>query len=132
MSLQRGRSATSALSGNFELTLETEGILSLPFEAVTQLGLVSGDLLSLEPGCACLRFEIYHQFLADNWHAVPPENRWLCVMQFLSRPLTALGRSGALPIPRDVFPLARGEKVVLQVMDWGLSHQMLLARTQWD
>jgi hypothetical protein len=77
MSPQRGRSATSALRGNFELTVETEGILPLPFEAVTQLGLVSGDLLSLEPGRACLRFEIYHEFLADNWHAVPPENRWL-------------------------------------------------------
>ena len=120
------------LSGHFELAVETEGALSLPLEVISHLGLMPGDLLSLDPAPTCLHFEIYHEFLADNWPAVSLENRMRYLMEFLRRPLTALEQLGTLPIPREVFPLARGEKVVLQVMNRGLSHQMFLVRTQWD
>lgn len=116
------------LSGLFELTVETAGVLSLPLEVIEQVGVVPGDILSLERWTASLSLEIYHEFLADNWRALSSENRWHYLDEFLRRPLTAIERGGTLRIPPEVFPLLQGEKVVLQVMRHGLSHKLFLWR----
>jgi hypothetical protein len=114
------------LDGHFELTVETAGALLLPVEIAGSLGVVPGDLLSLDAGprAAYVCLEIYNEFLADDWQAASPENRWRFLKLFLSRPLTAVDSRGALAIPDEIFPLAPGDKVGLQVISLGLVHRI--------
>jgi hypothetical protein len=115
------------LNGQFELTVEVSGFLTLPVKITAGLRVVPGDLFSLHeelPGVLFL--EIYHEHLADNWEALSPVNRWRYLEKFLNRPLAALSRKRALAIPEELFPLRKGENVWLWVMSTGLTHNLLL------
>jgi len=114
------------LNGHVELTVEAAGILPLPVEMAGKLGLEPGDILSLDAGprAAYVCLEIYREFLADDWQAASPENRWRFLNLFLSRPLTALDSRGALSIPDEIFPLVPGDTVGLQIISLGLVHRI--------
>ena len=116
----------TGLDSHCELTVETAGALLLPVEIVGKLGIVPGDLLSLEAGprAAYVCLTIYNELLADDWNALSADNRWGYLKDFLSRPLTSLDSRGALSIPEEVFPLVPGDKVGLHVMSLGLVHNL--------
>ncbi len=118
----------SGRSGLYEVRVQTQGVLILPEPVMERAGLAAGDILSLEMGPASLYLEIYREFLGEL-PAHSTENRWLFLSEFLSRPLTAAGAGGAVPIPAEVFPLAPGEVVVLQVLRLGLVHKLYLFRS---
>jgi hypothetical protein len=113
----------------FEVPVKAGPVLELPGELAEALGLVPGDLLSLEPAESCLCLEIYREHLTADWRVVSPENRWGFLSEFLSRSLTAVEPGGRLPIPPDLLPLGEGEAAVLHVLSEGHHPRFLLF---WD
>ncbi len=105
-------------NGRFEITIETEGRLTLPPELVRALGLEPGDIVALEPleGLGkYVRIQFYRQILTFPVEALSLSIRWSFIVELLRLPLTAIEEGGALWIPPDVLPLRAGDRPVLSV-----------------
>jgi len=116
------------LDGRFEVTVKAAGSLPLPAQITYWLALVPGDLFSLRAEPNALVLGIYKEFLATNREVLLAEKRWRNLKKFLSQPLTALDRRRFLAIPKDVFPLRKGDKVWLYVTGWDLPRSLFLFR----
>jgi bifunctional DNA-binding transcriptional regulator/antitoxin component of YhaV-PrlF toxin-antitoxin module len=117
------------LAGQYPLVVAVTGRVVLPHEVRIAMGLEPGDLLSMVRNPVSLRLDSYRAFLADDWDAVPPPNRWRYVEEFLRRPLTALEPDGALELLQEEPPLLSlnaGDQVMLEVVHRGLSHELFL------
>lgn len=132
MTSAAGRVPKAGWGEQHDLTVAEAGALTLPHALSGRLGLAPGDLLSVEPGPVSLRLEIYRELLAADWEGLSSESAWRCVEEFLGRPLTAVLAGGRLPIPADLLPLARGDRVVLQVVGRGLFHDLFVFRAGGD
>jgi len=118
--------------GQIEITVSIAGEVELPSATLERLRLAPGDLLSIEAGPIALQLEIYREFLAGDWEGLARETAWLFVEDFLSRPLTALGPGGRLPIPADLLALAPGHRAALQIVCRGPCHELYLSREEAD
>jgi hypothetical protein len=114
------------LAEQFELIVVSAGQLGLPQEVCASLHLEPGDLFSLVKHPISLQLESYSEFLAENWAAFSRPTRWLYAEEFLRRPLTALEANGAISIPDELLPLGLGDRLVLEVVTRGLSHDLFL------
>ena len=122
---------TPQLAQPFELVVETAGgCWVLPREVRTALNLQPGDLFSLAKNPLSLRLDSYREFLADNWEAVSPPNRWRYIEEFLRRPLTALEPDGAVKVPAQLLSLSSGDRIILEVVTRGLAHELFLYRLE--
>lgn len=124
--------APSGDAGHVEITVSAAWEVELPEAVVERLRLAPGDLLSIEPGAIALRLEIYREFLAGGWEGLAAETASQFVEDFLSRPLTALGPDGRLPIPADLLMLAPGDRAALQVVCRGPCYELYLSREATD
>lgn len=112
-----------------EVRVGPNGEILLPFQVREALGLLPGEVLAILRQPLSLRLEIYSEFLADNWDAVSPENRWRYLEAFLSRPLASLGESGELNLPPGLLPLREGDRVILETVRRGAPcHELFLYR----
>ena len=114
------------LAEQFELIVVSAGRLGLPQEVCAALHLGPGDLFSLVKHPISLQLESYREFLAENWEAFSRPTRWLYVEEFLRRPMTALEADWAISIPSAFLPLVLGDRLVLEVVTRGLSHDLFL------
>lgn len=87
------------------LTVESEGILTLPAAVFEAVGLQPGDILAIKAHSMSFSLEIYRELLEADWTCVASEARWGFVERFVSRPLTAVEPGGRIDIPAEVFPL---------------------------
>ena len=115
------------LAEQFELVVEFPGRVTLPPEVRAALGLEPGDLFSIERNTLSLRLDSYRELLAD-WGTSSLPDRWR--KEFFQRPQTTLEGNGVLPIPSDLLPLAEGDRLVLEVVTKGLSHELYLYRAE--
>ena len=115
------------LAEQFELVVESPGRVTLPPEVRTALGLKPGDLFTIERNTLSLRLESYREMLAD-WGANSLPDRWS--NEFFQRPQTTLEGDGALPIASGFLPLAEGDRLILEVVTKGLSHELFLYRAE--
>lgn len=113
-----------------EVVVGPGGEILLPLEVRKALGLRAGELLSVLRQPLSLRLEIYGEFLADNWDAVSPGNRWHYLEAFLSQPLASVGEEGALNVPPGLLPLREGDRVILETVRRGLCHELFLYRVE--
>lgn len=113
-----------------EVNVGPNGEILLPVEVREGLGLRAGELLSVLCQPLSLRLEIYSEFLADNWNAASPRNRWAYLETFLSRPLASLGDRGDLKVPPGLLPLQEGDRVILETVRRGLCHELFLYRVE--
>ena len=104
------------------------GEILLPGRVMESLGLMPGELFSVSRQPLSLRLETYGEFLADNWDAVSPRNRWRYLEEFLSRPLVALREGGSLDLPPGLLPIQQGERLILEIVRRGLCHEIFLYR----
>lgn len=125
---ERGFTNVHGFSRELELTVGSDGRLSIPSPVAMELGLEPGVLLSLQPVGGSLRLASYREFLADSLDAVTGPTRWHFLTEFLSRPLVAVEPGGRIAIPPEVFPLRSGDRVVLQSFNRGLVHELYLIR----
>jgi hypothetical protein len=114
------------LAEQFELVVEIPGRVTLPPEVRAALGLELGDLFTIERNTLSLRLDSYRELLAD-WGASLPDC-WR--EEFFQRPQTTLEEDGVLPIPSDLLPLSEGDRLVLEVVTKGLSHELYLYRAE--
>ncbi|HWM90623.1 MAG TPA: AbrB/MazE/SpoVT family DNA-binding domain-containing protein [Thermoanaerobaculia bacterium] len=105
------------------LTVEREGVLTLPAAVCEALSLQPGDVLAIERLSVSFTLEVYREILIprDFLHS---SARWGFVARFLSRPLTALEPEGIIPIPQEVFPLPPGTELTLDVSFDGCGHTL--------
>jgi hypothetical protein len=115
------------LAEQFELVVESPGRVTLPPEVRAALGLEPGDLFTIERNPLSLRLESYREMLAD-WGASSLPDRWS--NEFFQRPQTTLEGDGALPIASGFLPLAEGDRLILEVVTKGLSHELFLYRAE--
>jgi bifunctional DNA-binding transcriptional regulator/antitoxin component of YhaV-PrlF toxin-antitoxin module len=118
------------LAEQFELVVEVSGSVVLPQEVREALSLEPGDFFSIVRNPVSLRLDSFRVFLADNWDAVSPPNRWRYIEEFLRRPLTALEQDRSIKIPPEDFPLSVGDSIVLEVVHRGLSYELFLYRAE--
>jgi hypothetical protein len=110
------------------LTVEREGVLTLPPEVCEAAGLRPGDILALEAQEESFVLEVYRELLDGAREFMDGGALHGFVTRFLSRPLTALEPGGRVLIPAEVFPLPKGSELSLYV-DWrGASHLLQLFR----
>ncbi|HWN45497.1 MAG TPA: AbrB/MazE/SpoVT family DNA-binding domain-containing protein [Thermoanaerobaculia bacterium] len=108
------------------LTVEREGILTLPSEACEAARLRPGDILALETVGESLVLEVYRELLDGALEYMGDGVLRGFVERFLSRPITALEPGGHVLIPGEIFPLPKGSELSLYV-DWqGTSHLLQL------
>jgi hypothetical protein len=109
------------------LTVEREGVVTLPVEVCEIVGLRPGDILAVKVQEPFLDFEIYRELLGA-WEYMGHNILMGFVIELLSRPLTVLEPGGHVRIPEEAFPLPRGSELSLSV-DWrGRSHLLELFR----
>jgi hypothetical protein len=113
-----------------EVVVGPGGEILVPLEVREALGLRAGELLSVLRQPLSLRLEIYGEFLADNWEAVSPRNRWHYLEAFLSRPLASMGEGGDLNVPPGLLPVQEGDRVILETVRRGLCHELFLYRIE--
>ena len=118
---------TLGLAEQFELVVEIPGRVTLPPEVRAALGLEPGDLFTIERNPLSLRLDSYREMLAD-WGASSLPDCWS--EEFFQRPRTILEGDGALPIASDLLPLAEGDRLILEVVTKGLSHELFLYRAE--
>ena len=118
------------LGEQVEVTAGAGGEILLPSGVREALPLGAGALLSVLRQPLSLRLEIYSEFLADNWDAVSPLNRWRYLEAFLSRPLASMGERGDLNLPPGLLPLGEGDRVILEKVRRGLCHELFLYRVE--
>ncbi len=116
---------TLGLAEQFELVVETPGRVTLPPEVRAALGLEPGDLFAIERNPVSLRLDSFRELEAD-WRASSLPDQWR--EEISRRPQTALEGDGLLPIPSDLLPLPAGDRLVLEVVTKGLSHELYLYR----
>ncbi len=114
---------TLGLAEQFELVVEVPGRVTLPPEVRAVLSLEPGALFAIERNPLSLRLDSFRELEAD-WRASSLPDHWR--EEFSQRPQTALEGDGSLPIPSDLLPLPEGEKLVLDVVTKGLSHELYL------
>jgi hypothetical protein len=118
------------LAEEFELIVETPGRVALPLEVRAELGLKPGDLFSIVTHPVSLRLESYRELLADCLEVSLP-NRGFYSQGFFRRPWVVLEADGAFTIPGEVgFPFSTGDRLVLDVVTRGLSHELYLYRVE--
>ena len=111
------------------LTVEREGVLTLPPEACEAAGLRPGDILAMKADEEALFLEVYRELLAGAWECMGDSILRGFVTEFLSRPLTALELGGYVFIPGEVFPLPEGSELSLYIEQRsGGSHLLHLFR----
>jgi bifunctional DNA-binding transcriptional regulator/antitoxin component of YhaV-PrlF toxin-antitoxin module len=115
-------------SSSSRLTVEREGVLTLPAEVCEAAGLRPGDILAVEAREESLVLEIYRELLDGAGEHMDGRALRGFVARFLSRPLTALEPGGHVPIPAEVFPLAEGSELSLYVDSRGGSHLLQVFR----
>lgn len=118
---------TLGLAEQFEVVVEIPGRVILPPEVRATLGLEPGDLFTVERNPLSLRLDSYREMLAD-WGASSLPDCWS--EEFFQRPQTTLEGDGALPIASELLPLAEGDRLILEVVTKGLSHELFLYRVE--
>ena len=118
---------TLGLAEQFELVVEVPDRVTLPPEVRAALGLEPGDRFSIERNPVSLRLDSFRELEAD-WRASSLPDHWR--EEFSQRPQTALDGDGSLPIPSDLLPLPEGDRLVLEVVTKGLSHELYLYRVE--
>jgi bifunctional DNA-binding transcriptional regulator/antitoxin component of YhaV-PrlF toxin-antitoxin module len=119
------------LAEQFDLVVETPGRVALPLEVRVELGLEPGDLFSIVTNPASLQLESYREFLMDNLEAVSPQNDGFYTRDFFRRAYTVLEADGAIELPGELVPrFPAGERVVLEVVTLGSSHEVYLYRAE--
>ncbi len=111
------------LAEQFELVVEIPGRVTLPPEVKAALGLEPGDRFSIERNPVSLRLDSFRELEAD-WRASSLPDHWR--EEISQRPKTALEEDGALPIPSDLLILLEGDRLVMEVVTKGLSHEIFL------
>ena len=114
---------TLGLAEQFELVVEVPGRVTLPPEVRAALGLEPGDLFAIERNPVSLRLDSFRELEAD-WQASSLPDHWR--EEISRRPQTALERDGSLTLPPDLLSLAEGDRLVLEVVTKGLSHELFL------
>ncbi|HET9227754.1 MAG TPA: hypothetical protein VFR31_13860 [Thermoanaerobaculia bacterium] len=97
------------------LTVEREGVLTLPAEVCAAARLRPGDILSIQPSAESFVLEIYRDLLDGALEHMDDQALLGFAIRFLSRPLTTLEPGGHLRIPAEVFPLPAGCELLLFV-----------------
>lgn len=118
---------TLGLAEQFELVIEVPGRVPLPPEVRAALDLRAGDRFSIERNPGSLRLDSFRELEAD-WPANSLPDPWR--EEFSQRPHTALEGDGTLPIPSDLLLLPEGDRLVLEVVTKGLSHEVYLYRLE--
>lgn len=111
------------LAEQFELVVVAAGRVVLPLEVRSAMGLEPGDRFSLTRNPVSLRLDSYRELEAD-WCASSLPDCWL--EEFLKRPQTAVETDGSVTLPPDLLCLAEGDRLVLEVVTMGLSHELFL------
>ncbi|MEA2558703.1 MAG: hypothetical protein QOH06_207 [Acidobacteriota bacterium] len=111
------------------LTIEREGVLTLPSEVCETAELRPGDILAIKAEEDSFVLEVYRELLDGALEYMGESILWGFVAEFLSRPLTALEPGGQVFIPGEVFPLPEGRELSLYVeQPSGRSHLLHLFR----
>jgi hypothetical protein len=110
------------------LTVEREGFLTLPPEVREAARLRPGDILAIEAQEDGFALEVYRELLDGALEYMGEEVLQGFVVQFLSRPLTALEPGGDVLIPGEAFPLPEGSELSLHVSQSGSHHRLHLSR----
>ncbi len=97
------------------LTVQREGILTLPPEVCEAAGLRPGDILAVEAQEESFALEVYRELLHLAWEYMGDCALRGFVAEFLSRPLTTLEPGGHVLIPGEAFPLPEGSELSLYV-----------------
>jgi AbrB family looped-hinge helix DNA binding protein len=109
------------------LTVERQGVITLPAEVREAAGLRPGDILAIKPGEAFFDLEIYRELLGA-WECMGHSILMGFAIELLSHPLTALEPGGHVRIPEEVFPLPAGSELSLTYDSRGTSHSLQLFR----
>ena len=118
---------TLGLAEQFELVVEIPGRITLPPEVRSALGLEPEDRFAIERNPVSLRLDSFRELEAD-WRASSLPDQWR--EELSRRPQTALEADGSLPIPSDLLTLPEGDRLVLEVVTKGLSHELYLYRVE--
>lgn len=110
------------------LTIEREGVLTLPSEVREAARLRPGDILAIEAKDDGFALEVYRELLDGALEYMGEEVLRGFVFQFLGRPLTALEPGGHLLIPEELFPLPERSELSLHVSQSGSHHRLYLFR----
>jgi len=97
------------------LTVEREGVLTLPHEVCEAAGLQPGDILAMKAHEEHLDLEVYRELLDGALEYMGESILWGFVAEFMSLPLTSLEPGGQVFIPGEVFPLSKGSELSLYV-----------------
>lgn len=111
------------LAEQFELVVVAAGRVVLPPEVRAALALEPGDRFSIERNPVSLRLHSFRELEAD-WRESSLPDHWR--EEFSQRPQTALETDGSLTLPPDLLFLAEGDRLVLEVVTMGLSHELFL------
>ena len=109
------------------LTVEREGVITLPGEVCEAAGLRPGDILAVKAEEESFALEVYRELL-EAWEYMGQSILWGFVAELLSHPLTALEPGGQVRIPGEVFPLPAGSELSLHVDRRVASHLLRLFR----
>ena len=112
------------------LTIEHEGVLTLPAEVREAVSLRPGDILAVTAGEGFFDLEIYRELLDGAWESMGRNILLGFVIEFLGHPLTALESGGRVHIPQEVFPLPAGSELSLTFDPRGTSHPLHLYRVR--
>ena len=112
------------------LTIEREGVLTLPAEVREAVRLRPGDVLALKAGEGFFDLEIYRELLDGAWESMGRNILMGFVIEFLGHPLTALELGGRVRIPEKVFPLPAESELSLTFDPRGPSHPLHLYRVR--
>lgn len=109
------------------LTVEREGVVTLPAEVCEAVGLWPGDILAVKVQEPFLDLEVYRELLEARESMGENLLRGF-VEELLRWPLTALEPGGHVRIPAEVFPLPAGSELSLSVEKQTASHLLWLFR----
>ena len=109
------------------LTIEREGVVTLPAEVREAARLRPGDILAVQVQEPFLDLEVYRELL-EAWESMGASILWGFVEELLRQPLTALEPGGHVRIPGEVFPLPAGSELSLTFDPRGTSHPLHLYR----
>ena len=109
------------------LTIEREGVITLPAEVREAARLRPGDILAVQVQEPFLDLEVYRELL-EAWESMGASILWGFVEELLRQPLTALEPGGHVRIPGEVFPLPAGSELSLYVDRQIASHLLRLFR----
>ena len=110
------------------LTVERQGVLTLPADVREAARLRPGDVLALEAGEEWLTLEVYRELLDGALEFMGDSILRGFAIEFLGRPLTALEPGGHVLIPEEVFPLPAGSELSLYVDRRARSHLLEVFR----